>query len=335
MRGELRVVVDQVLVDLVGDHPQPVLHRPAADRRDLLRRVDRAGRVGRRHEDQDLGARRCGPPRAARRSPGSPDVSSVSTAHRHAAGQPDRLGVGGPVRRGQEHLVARVEQGGEGVVDRLLAAVGDQHLGGARPRSRCPAASWRRWPRCSSGRPAGGGVAVPPRVVAGRDRRLDDVVGGGEVRLAGAEADHRAPGRLQRLGLGVDGERRGLGDGADPQRRRVGRPTGAAEGSAHPANPSAPPRRVGHRRFDRRAAPRRTLAILGGVRPPMLCACPGPGVPVGRGRRRAVAQLVRVPVSKTGGWGFESLLPCARTRRVRRTTHDPVPAPRGGPTTRG
>ena len=28
--------------------------------------------------------------------------------------------------------------------------------------------------------------------------------------------------------------------------------------------------------------------------------------------RRAVAQLVRVPVSKTGGWGFESLLPCSR-----------------------
>jgi len=29
------------------------------------------------------------------------------------------------------------------------------------------------------------------------------------------------------------------------------------------------------------------------------------------GRHRAVAQLARVPVSKTGGWGFESLLPCA------------------------
>mgnify|MGYP007032847392 CR=1 FL=1 len=26
--------------------------------------------------------------------------------------------------------------------------------------------------------------------------------------------------------------------------------------------------------------------------------------------RRAVAQLARVPVSKTGGWGFKSLLPC-------------------------
>jgi hypothetical protein len=33
-------------------------------------------------------------------------------------------------------------------------------------------------------------------------------------------------------------------------------------------------------------------------------ACP-------KASRRAVAQLARVPVSKTGGWGFKSLLPCA------------------------
>ena len=36
-----------------------------------------------------------------------------------------------------------------------------------------------------------------------------------EVGLAGAEADHRLARRLQRLGLGVDGERGGLGDGGD------------------------------------------------------------------------------------------------------------------------
>jgi preprotein translocase subunit SecE len=37
----------------------------------------------------------------------------------------------------------------------------------------------------------------------------------------------------------------------------------------------------------------------------MLCHAP----------RRAVAQLARVPVSKTGGWGFKSLLPCAVVER--------------------
>src|SRR5260370_42458238 len=34
------------------------------------------------------------------------------------------------------------------------------------------------------------------------------------------------------------------------------------------------------------------------------------------GHHRAVAQLARVPVSKTGGWGFESLLPCAHGSRL-------------------
>jgi preprotein translocase subunit SecE len=33
--------------------------------------------------------------------------------------------------------------------------------------------------------------------------------------------------------------------------------------------------------------------------------------------RRAVAQLARVPVSNTGGWGFKSLLPCSKKRRSR------------------
>ncbi len=33
--------------------------------------------------------------------------------------------------------------------------------------------------------------------------------------------------------------------------------------------------------------------------------------------QRAVAQLARVPVSKTGGWGFESLLPCELARNPR------------------
>jgi hypothetical protein len=54
------------------------------------------------------------------------------------------------------------------------------------------------------------------RVAAGLDRGLHDVVGRREVRLTGAEADHRPAGGLEGLRLGVDGERGGLGDAADP-----------------------------------------------------------------------------------------------------------------------
>src|SRR5580765_238050 len=38
------------------------------------------------------------------------------------------LGVRRPVRRGQQHFVAGVTQDLEGVVDRVLTAVGDEHL---------------------------------------------------------------------------------------------------------------------------------------------------------------------------------------------------------------
>ena len=50
---------------------------------------------------------------------------------RHAVGELDRLGIGGPVRRGEQHLVAGVEQRLERVVDRVLAAVGDDAPGSA------------------------------------------------------------------------------------------------------------------------------------------------------------------------------------------------------------
>ena len=47
--------------------------------------------------------------------------SGVEHLDRHAAGERDRLGVGGPVRRGEQDLVAGVEQRLERVVDRVLA----------------------------------------------------------------------------------------------------------------------------------------------------------------------------------------------------------------------
>ena len=67
----------------------------------------------------------------------------------------------------------------------------------------------------SSGRPGVGRVVVVPGVAARGHGRLDDVLRGREVGLARAEADHVLARRLQRLGLGVDGERRRLVDGGD------------------------------------------------------------------------------------------------------------------------
>ncbi len=89
-RAGLHAVVHEVLVDLVGERPQVVVLDPAADRADLVGGVDGAGRVRRRDEEQHLGARRCGPPRAARPSPCSPGSRrpAPARARRRRAGSP-------------------------------------------------------------------------------------------------------------------------------------------------------------------------------------------------------------------------------------------------------
>ena len=183
-RGELRVAVDQVLVDLVGQHPQAVLDGPAADRLDVARAVDRAGRVGRGDEEHDLR-----PLRAGRLQLLDGDAVAGGLVgddlDRDTAGEPDRLGVGRPVRRRDDDLVARVEDRGEGLVDGLLAAVGDQDLGGvdlvAGVAQRLGGDRGLQL-----GQAAGRRVAVVLRVAAGLDRGLDDV-----VRASGSPARRR------------------------------------------------------------------------------------------------------------------------------------------------
>ena len=126
-RGEPCLPVDQVLIDLVGDHPQAAAGCPASDLGDQLWRVDRAGRVRGGDEDQQLGP--VGAVRLQRRDRGQEARVLVGQhGHGNGAGEPDHLGVSGPVRRRQQHLVARVEQGREGLEDGLLATVGDQDL---------------------------------------------------------------------------------------------------------------------------------------------------------------------------------------------------------------
>ncbi len=165
----------------------PCSKRPLADGAHLLGGVHRAGRVRRRHEQQHLGARRAGRLKLL----DGHEVVLVG-AGEHLDGNParelDRLGIGGPVRRGQQHLVARVEQGRERLVDGLLAAVGHDHLlmSTSRPLSRSVFAAMASR---SSGRPTAGVYRWFFGSTRGLDGGLDDVVGCGEVRFAGRIAD--------------------------------------------------------------------------------------------------------------------------------------------------
>ena len=219
----MRPAVDEVLVDLVGHHPQVVLHRPAPDGGDL-------GAGCRRRRSGCWATRRagswwrsCGPLSRASTVRWNPAVLGGGDVHRHPAGQGDGLGVGRPVRGGDEDLVAGVAQGGEGLVDGLLGPVGDEHLGGRDLVARVAPWSWPPPPpsaRAGRRSACSGGWPGSP---AGLDGRLHDVGGRREVGLAGTEADDVLAGRPQRLGLGVDGQRGRRGDGGDPGRDPPGR----------------------------------------------------------------------------------------------------------------
>ena len=162
------------------------------------------------------------PPRAGRRGRGSRWSRPVDD-HRHAAGQGDGLGVGGPVRGRHEHLVAGVAQDGERVGDGLLPAVGDQDLRGGHLEARVPLGLGRDG-LAQLGEAGRRRVAVVRRVAAGGLGGLHDVLRRGEVGLAGAEADDALPRRLERLGLGIDGQGRRGRDGGDPARDPAGEP---------------------------------------------------------------------------------------------------------------
>ena len=111
-----------------------------------------------------------------------------------------------------DRYVARVEQGGERREHGVLAPVGDEDL--ARVAPEAGVAQRLRGDRLLQLREAAGGrVPVVLDVEAGGGRGLDDVGGGREVGLTGAEADDVLAGRLERLRLGVDGQGGGRGDG--------------------------------------------------------------------------------------------------------------------------
>ena len=208
-RGELVRSVGEVFVDLVGDDPDAVFDRPLSDRLDGGRRIHGTRRVVGADEEQRL------------RSPCTDLLELVDRDleaalgvrvddHRYAAGQRDRLGIRRPVRGRADDLVARIAQGGERGVHRMLATVRDEHL---RPQAVEPgvALGLVRDRLFQLGKATSWRVPVVAHLGTGGDRGIDDVLRGREVGLTRAEPDDVLPLGLQGLGLGVDrqGGRRG------------------------------------------------------------------------------------------------------------------------------
>ena len=114
--------------------------------------------------------------------------------HGHAAHHADELNVADPVRSGQDDLVAGVHQGTQGHVDAGLSAVGDGDLSGGVLQTTVllqPLADG-----LAQGHSTHGGRILGVVILDGLDTNLLDVVGSGEIRLTGTEADN-----IQAVGL--------------------------------------------------------------------------------------------------------------------------------------
>ena len=200
--GELPSVIGQAGVDLVGDDVEVGLLAHGGQGLQLLLAVHHAGGVGGVVEHDGLGLGGDGPLQLAG---GELEVLGLGGGdhHGHAAHHLDELIVADPVGRGQDHLVAGVDQGPQSQVHQVLGTAAHHHLAGLVLQAvvRLHAAAYRL---AQLHRAGGGGVAGHVLLDGGNARRLD-LVGGIEVGLTGAEADDVDAVSLHLLEHGVNG----------------------------------------------------------------------------------------------------------------------------------
>ena len=105
----LFAVVNQLLIDLVSNHIEAARNSKLGDFAKLITVPDRAGRVTGRIDEQRLGLFRHIRGQIARFG----HIVLLALArnqHRHAARQTDHLRIGNPAGRGNNDLVAGIEQ---------------------------------------------------------------------------------------------------------------------------------------------------------------------------------------------------------------------------------
>ncbi len=176
-----------MLVHVVGQHPDMrMLHQHVGQRLELGARIGRAGGVRRRVEHHPLGPRRDRALQGFRLQ-----LVAVLHAGRHddrlAPVDRHHLRVADPERRGDDDLVAGVHRHQEGVVEDLLAAGGDDGVGGLVVEPVLPL-------ELGGDRLAQRGNAEHRRILGlaapdGVDGRVLDVVGRVEVGLADRQRD--------------------------------------------------------------------------------------------------------------------------------------------------
>ena len=126
--AELEPVKGQMLIHVIRHHPDMrVFHQNIGERLQLVPGIARARRVGGGVEDEPFGLRRDG---GVKLLCGDFEAVFELAFDRdgRAAAEQDHIGVGHPVGRGDDDLVARIERGHQRIVEHLFAAAGDRDL---------------------------------------------------------------------------------------------------------------------------------------------------------------------------------------------------------------
>ena len=200
----LLAVVNQLLIDFVGDDVKLLLHGQRGDALQQRARIHAAAGVVGRIKNQRL--RALGDEGAQRVRVHKEAVRLVARHHhRHAAGHAHHFRIADPAGRGQKHLVAGVEDGAERVEQALFRAVGNDDVGEFIVQTVVAQKLLLNFRAQLHG--SGHGRVFGHARVQRIARGAFDIAGRVKVRLARAEADHVQPHGAQLLGARVDGQR--------------------------------------------------------------------------------------------------------------------------------
>ena len=204
--GERHAVIDELIIDLIRDDIQVMLHADICDGFERLFRIDSAGRIGGVIEDDGLGLVRDGLLELLRRELEALLLADIHN-HGHAAEQAHHLIIADPVWGRNDHFIARIDQRGQRNIDHVLGAAGDNRLRSLVLQTvvRLGAVTDRLAQLDHTG---GRGIAclsVADRTHAG----ITDAVWRGKIGLTGAKADDILAFCFHLLGQGADGQRCG------------------------------------------------------------------------------------------------------------------------------